>query len=112
LVATHFFVLDHLHVEESFVELLIVQVVNNKLFVAARSRGELDTLLHLAVRLQKGENGQLIQVVVILLHEGKELLLQDLHLLLLDHDLLASKRFVNIALFLSHDFVGANGRNF
>ena len=55
---------------------------------------ELDALLHLAVGLQKSEDGQMVQIVIVLLNEGEELLLQDLHLLLFDLRLRSDKLLV------------------
>ena len=55
---------------------------------------ELDAFLHLAVRLQKSEDGQMVQIVIVLLNEGEELLLQDLHLLLFNRGLRSDKLLV------------------
>ena len=55
---------------------------------------ELDALLHLAVGLQKSEDGQMVQIVIVLLNKGEELLLQDLHLLLFDRGLRSDKLLV------------------
>lgn len=55
---------------------------------------ELDAFLHLAVRLQKSEDGQMVQIVIVLLNEGEELLLQDLHLLLFNRSLRSDKLLV------------------
>ena len=45
---------------------------------------KLDALLHLAVRLEHREDGQVVQIIAILLDKVEELLLEDFYLLLLD----------------------------
>ena len=94
MVVAHFFVLNHLHIEESVVELLVVEVVNYKFFVAACGFGELYALLQLAMRLEKVKNRELIQVFMILFHKVKEQLLQNLDLLPLAFGLLPPIFFV------------------
>lgn len=94
MVVAYFFVLNHLHIEESVVVFLIVEVVYDKFFVTASSFRKLDALLQLSVRLEKIKNSQLIQVFMIFLHEVKELLLQNFDLLFLAFGLLLPIFFV------------------
>ena len=68
--------------------------MDDKLFMAVGGGRELDAFLHLAVRLQKSEDGQMVQIVIVLLNEGEELLLQDLHLLLFNRSLRSDKLLV------------------
>jgi len=64
--------------------LMVVQVVNDEFFVAARRLCKLDALLHLAVSLKQVENCQVVYVVVVVLQKLEELLLENFQLLLAD----------------------------
>ena len=55
---------------------------------------ELNAFLHLAVGLQKCEDSQMVQIVIVLFNECEELLLQDLHLFLFDFSLCSEKLLV------------------
>ena len=72
---------------------------------------KLDALLHLAVRLEHREDGQVVQIIAILLDKVEELLLEDFYLLFLDQGLLASVLFVHpvVSFF---DLVCTDGRDF
>ena len=63
---------------------MIIQVMNDQLFVAAGCLGEFDALLDFTMCLKKVEDGKVINIVVVLLQELVKLLLEYLQLFFAD----------------------------
>jgi len=85
LLAPNFLVFYKLHVLEGLLVLVVVQVVNDQLFVAACCLRELDTLLDFTMSLKKIKDSQVVDIVFILLQELVELLLDGLEFFFSDH---------------------------
>ena len=86
--------------------------MNDEFFVGSCARCKLDALLDLAMRLQHGEDGELVQIIMVLLDKVEKLLLEDLDLLLLDQSLLAGILSIHLVFTALVDLEGTDSCNF